>query len=604
MTFRPSGKGDMKKNILLTSVAATLTAIAVYLAKAQPFPSGGGPYFSGAAANSSQPGLMTTNQYTYLLQSVENRNSQWRFSPPFGCEPWFWKGANMYETDYWTLATIYNTNSMSGQYIDITGGWATTTNAAGMLIEDPVKFPHGLAFTVNVIHTNNQLAMIYCEPTPIAANGTIGLSYQFDVNASNFVWLGIDAVRMDYSQENVATAGHNQRYVGYNQLMSSSLQNYAGHPIPLGGNGWDTNQLVLGPGSQNYFQTRGLGDLVTSDPNTLGGYWKQLYAMWYANMPYASQGGPGHWMSIDYLPNNLGPGYAILYAFLATPRFLSLPQSRSMNALANAVMTNQDIINVNLDPHIGIIVRSNADGSMVGRKMMNDGSRFMAFFNPSTNANVTLDFQASDAGYTPGTLMDVKDVWFQTNAYSISSMTSTVPFLTNSGFIVVQTQVLPKAVTNRLADIRANIWDISSGMTRLTYSSFSPTPYFIQDGASCAGNVANNILVSLPEWVTNVSGYMYMQCADASNPQAWTNTFDGYWYTFSSSGRLTSSSQIYGGTAPTTVTVATNNGLNYVTWTNLALANTNCPKALSITLGASTNTTTRYFLGPMRLLFN
>jgi alpha-galactosidase len=346
----------------------------------------------------------------------------------------------MVETDYWDLAQMINSNGFNKlvpyYYIDITDGWQGVRDAEGNL-QPNNGFPHGMAFTVNVFHTNNVLAMIYTEPNPITAMGTVGSAGHIWQDASNFVAWGIDAVRMDNASDPPGASGHNRRYADGLLQMGAALEYYAGHPLPVGGNGWDTNQAVIPTNFVNYFQIRGLGDLGTSfGSNPTMRYWASVFGLLSLTSPYLSQSGPGHYASIDFLPCNLGCGYAVLYALLSTPRMVNYPYSHTENASAYAVMTNEYLIRVNLDP-LGVpghMVLSNLDGQ-VWVKPLSDGSKFIALLNPSTNANATIGFSSADVGYSPGTPIDLFDPWFQTNIHSVTANTSTVPCLTNMCFI-------------------------------------------------------------------------------------------------------------------------------------------------------------------------
>jgi alpha-galactosidase len=393
---------------------------------------GGSSYFSDSKSTNYSARF-------YRTRTLANSNSLWKV-PPFGVEPFFWKDTALVEEDYWNLAQVISTNGfnkIAPYYIDITDGWQGLRDANGNL-QPTSAFPHGIPFTVNVLHTNNVLAMIYTEPNPVTAAGHTGSAGYIWQDASNFVRWGIDAVRLDNSAQVPGTPGRNQRYVDGLLQMGAALEYYAGHPVPVGGNGWDTNQAVISTSFVNYFQICGLGDLGSGfDSNPSTGYWSSLFGLLNLTEPYLAQSGPGHFASIDFLPCNLGYGYAVLYALLSTPRFVSYPYTFAQDPAAYAVMTNEYLLKVNLDP-LGIpgrIVLSNSVGQ-VWVKPLHDGSKFVALLNPSTNANATIGFSSTDIGYRTGTRMDLFDPWFQTNAQAVTVNTSTVPFLTNMCFIV------------------------------------------------------------------------------------------------------------------------------------------------------------------------
>jgi alpha-galactosidase len=393
----------------------------------------GGPYYF------SDPQWTNYPTRFYRTLSWDKTNSLWKV-PPFGVEPAFWKATAMVEKDYWDLAEMINTNGfnkLTPYYIDITDGWQGVRDAEGNL-QPSSAFPHGMAFTVNVLHTNNVLAMIYTEPNPITAKFTIGSAGHIWQDASNFVRWGVDAVRMDNSADPPGATGHNQRSTDGLLQMGAALEYYSGHPMPVGGNGWDTNLAVIPTTFVNYFQIRGLGDLGAFgfDPDPTRRYWTCVFHLLNLTAPYLSQSGPGHYASIDFLPCNLGYGYAVLYALLSTPRMVNYPYPYAENASAYAVMTNQYLIRVNLDP-LGVpghMVLSNLEGQ-VWVKPLSDGSKFIALLNPSTNANANIGFSSVDLGYSPGTAIDLFDPWFQTNIQAVTANTSTVPCLTNMCFI-------------------------------------------------------------------------------------------------------------------------------------------------------------------------
>lgn len=578
-------------------------------------------------ASETATGIITTNAFTAGERTVENRGTIWRV-PWFGCDLFPAFGSSSTETDYWNAAICFYTNKLTATYntITIDDGWQGPRDGNGNITASATKFPHGIPFTMNVLHTNGCFGGLYTEPHALTlAGGTGTLPQYMTQDASNFIAWGVDFMRMDYP-ENFPNPGHNARLSYFAGKFSEALEAAAGHPVPLYDSAWFHigGEPILAPGSCNAWTISDNGDLITSGFSSPGPYWTNILQHWYYEMGINSQTGPAHWQVFDFLSPVGGYGMPSLWAIAPSPIVMQRAFGPTDGGNFGSpppftIITNKFWIAIVRD-ELGLpgqMISSNANGSVWYRILANN-KRAVAVVNNTTNANVTMGFSSTDIAYPPGASFNALDVWYFTNNFCQATNFTTVPPNAAALFLVqdsdsttsigaIPGQVLaatgsnavyssgPLTITNRVWVVPAADWDLDNNFTRLSQSAASPANYNMLSGASCPGNVQSDFNIAIPEWVTNISGQVWVQC---TTTQAWTNIFDTFYYSMDpTKGRIDT------GIFPQTTTFGTN-GLNLITFNNVSVAATNTAKLFRVYLGASTNSSTRYVQGSLTLILN
>ncbi len=383
--------------------------------------------------------------------------------PMMGFHPYLAYGFATTSTQYVQMAQTINTNGMTAlgnRYVLMTEWMSSARDTNGNMVANPTYFPanYGLAQCIADMHTNPGVKVIlawgfnwtnFDSGTPfIGSGGPLGDNQYLSQDISNALFTyNADVIDLEYSVGN-GSFGRNKTMSDYDGIAQSILQGYLGHPFPLVTYNWDTGDfwgplqnppvttIPIYPIVPNGINAFSLNSILPSGATVQQQYWMRLMNDINRAASYLSLDSSGTFLQIYEAPVQWGPGYAIAYAAIASPLFYSLPyDSSTPNYLANE--NDSDIQKLLYDPLTkpGVLVVSNANYQL-WRRDKSDGSKFMALLNPSVSNSVTCGFTSTDAGFDVAQNFNLYDVVYKTNLNGINVYTSTIPAMTNYGFIV------------------------------------------------------------------------------------------------------------------------------------------------------------------------
>ena len=299
------------------------------------------------------------------------------------------------------------------QYVNIDDTWEAGRNADG-IIQSNQKFPDMKALA-DYVHGKGLKIGIYSSPGPTTCAGFTA-SYQHEQqDADTYAGWGIDYLKYDWcSYNDVATGEGRERFVKPYRVMGEALKK--------------TNRDILYSLCQY-----GMGDVwkwgATIGANcwrTTGDIqdnWSSLRGIFTSQNGHEQYAGPGYWNDPDMLmvgivgfgnthPTHLKPNEQIthisMWSLLSSPLLIGCDLTR-LDAFTKALLTNDDVLDVNQDPlgrPAGRISES-ADAELWARPLYDDTHAVGLVNLGSEKRDITITWaQLGLSGSQP-----VRDLW-------------------------------------------------------------------------------------------------------------------------------------------------------------------------------------------------
>ncbi len=303
------------------------------------------------------------------------------------------------------------------QYINMDDFWhADTRDSIGRPVPDAKKFPHGMKYLSNYVHSKGLKLGIYsCAGNMTCGRRFGGYTYE-EIDAKTYAEWGIDLLKYDYCYTPPTTKTAVERYSKMGTALKHSGRSIVFSICEWGfRHPWKWGQQVGG----QYWRVS--PDIMDS--------WK-FPSIWVFSMKAIlnreeklwKYAGPGHWNDPDMLiVGNYGKGLATggnglykgmtdveyqthfsLWCMFAAP-LLASNDLRSMNEATAAILTNPEMLALDQDPlgeqakpvyKMGCI--------RVYLKQLSDGSVAVAVLNTSAGEK-KFDLRAS--------MLDIQSVW-------------------------------------------------------------------------------------------------------------------------------------------------------------------------------------------------
>ena len=292
------------------------------------------------------------------------------------------------------------------------GWWNGARDAAGSIVVDNARWPHGMGWLAAWLHAHGYRAGIYTE-TGLAAcrnGGSLG-HVQQDINA--FAAWGFDAVKIDYCGDYKLL--RDPRHV-YGQFAEAIRNDRPRRPMLLNIANADTwsRYRYTAFDSWEYAPAIATSWRTDSDLSWPGGVtWGHLLRNIDADARHPEAAGPGHFNDPDYLvPQYLSATEArtqlTMWAMLAAPLMLSVPV-QTLPEAPLAMFTNGGVIAIDQDPLVAQARPVKRIGNLQAwRRPLVGGAVALAVLNRGMGKH-TLVVRDSTIGLT-GPLM-VQDVW-------------------------------------------------------------------------------------------------------------------------------------------------------------------------------------------------
>jgi len=322
------------------------------------------------------------------LQVQAQKFKDLAMTPPMGWNSW-----NTFQTKINEKLVMETADSIIScgmkdagfNYIVLDDGWmAMERNKNGVLVPDPIKFPHGMKAVADYVHSKGLKFGLYnCAGTKTCAGypGTRGYEYQ---DARLYAAIGADYLKFDWCSSDGINA--KEAYT----TMSKALA-VAGRPIVFSLCEWGNNKPW--EWATNVGQLwRTTGDITKCfDCLEDHGTWKQLGALQIIDKQkeLRKYAGPGHWNDPDMLEVGNGMNAQENRAHFALWCMMSAPlmtgnDLRKMPADVINIFTNKDIVAIDQDK-LGVqgFVSSTKDSIETWLKPLENDELAICFFNRS-----------------------------------------------------------------------------------------------------------------------------------------------------------------------------------------------------------------------------
>ncbi|MER6364911.1 NPCBM/NEW2 domain-containing protein [Kitasatospora sp. NPDC001527] len=342
------------------------------------------------------------------------------------------------------------------QYVNLDDCWALPQrDAAGNLVPDPVRFPHGIKALADYVHGKGLKFGIYSSAGDHTCDvkgfpGGLGHEQQ---DADLWASWGVDYLKYDNCHNQGLDA--QTRY----RTMGEALKR-TGRPILYSICEWGST------GPWNWAQPVGNSWRTTGD---ISDNWQSMISIAQANQGLANYAKPGAYNDPDML--EVGNGgmtgteyrtHFSLWAQMAAPLMIGT-DLRSAEPETLEILTNRDVIAVDQDPlgRQGSVV-SRENGLVVMSKPLADGSRSVTLTNEGSY-DATISTTAQAVGIGGAASYTVKDLWSKQSTTSTGAIGAVVPGHGTAMFRVTPSSpVAPPTGLTRLSDLpftsAANYW--------------------------------------------------------------------------------------------------------------------------------------------------
>ena len=295
------------------------------------------------------------------------------------------------------------------KYVVIDDGWQIARNENGKIIADSIRFPKGIKYVADYVHSKGLKFGIYTD-LGIKTCGSLPGSYGYEkIDAQTYAEWGVDFIKADWCN----TDGMDTR-TQY-KIMSDAIK-AAERPMILSICEWGISspwEWAKGIGSM-WRTTNDIQDCFDCVRNWGGAGWVPILEK---NANLAPFAGPGHWNDPDMLEvgnHSLNTtecrAHFSMWCMLAAPLMAGNSLS-TMNDTIRDILTAPELIAIDQDPLgvQGTRIRD-VNGLQVWQKPLNDGSIAVALLNV-TDSSAPMHVSLEEIGFKNGKESSVRDLW-------------------------------------------------------------------------------------------------------------------------------------------------------------------------------------------------
>lgn len=340
-------------------------------------------------------------------------------TPPMGWNTWNKFACNVSDQLVRGMADAMVKSGMKDagyQYVVIDDCWQVSRDAAGNIVADAQRFPHGIKAVADYVHSLGLKFGIYSDAGAKTCQGRPGgLGHEYQ-DALMYASWGVDYLKYDWCN---TLDGQNAKasYANIRAALDAS-----GRPIVLSICEWGKNQPWLWGQEVGGNLWRSTGDIQ----DRWGGQEKWgdgsccsngVLAIIDQQVGLQSYAGPGHWNDPDMLEVGNGGmttteyrSHFSLWAILAAP-LIAGNDLRSMTPETHDILTNKDVIAVDQDPMGREGRRVAKDGDLeIWAKQMQDGGRAVVLLNRGSSSH-DISVTWEELGYPGHLSAAVRDLW-------------------------------------------------------------------------------------------------------------------------------------------------------------------------------------------------
>jgi len=263
-------------------------------------------------------------------------------TPPMGWNSWNKYACNVSESLIMGMADAMSSSGMKDagyQYVVIDDCWQVARDENGEIVADKDRFPHGIKYLADYIHSKGLKFGIYsCAGTLTCAGRPAGRGHEYQ-DALTYARWGVDYLKYDWC--NTGTQEPKSSYA----TMRDGL--FAAHrPIVFSICEWGANKPWEWAGTVGHLW-RTTGDINDS--------WNSMIGIFIQQKDLARYAGPGHWNDPDML--EVGNGgmtteeyktHFSLWCMLAAP-LMAGNDLQNMSPDVKSILTNKEIIALDQD---------------------------------------------------------------------------------------------------------------------------------------------------------------------------------------------------------------------------------------------------------------
>jgi alpha-galactosidase len=348
-------------------------------------------------------------------------------TPPMGWNSWNKFGCDVSEKLIMEIADALVSTGMADAgyaYIVIDDCWQVDRDENGEIVVDKDRFPHGMKYLADYIHSKGLKFGIYsCAGTKTCQGRPGGRGYEFQ-DARTYARWGVDYLKYDWCHSTTQNA-----QASYT-LMRDALYK-AGHPIVFSLCEWGSSKPWEWAGEVGHLW-RTTGDIVDR--------WDAMLSIFDKQKDLAKYAGPGHWNDPDML--EVGNGgmtteeyktHFSLWCMLASP-LMAGNDLRDMSKETLEILTNGEMIAVNQDTlgKQAFCFRDNGDYEIWVKKLAGD-EKAVCLLNRSdetktVEVNLPVVLKANENYWSadPYELKNytVRDLWEHKNVKSDENLVS------------------------------------------------------------------------------------------------------------------------------------------------------------------------------------
>lgn len=334
-------------------------------------------------------------------------------TPPMGWNSWNTFGPNINETVVMEMTDLMvekGYRDAGYEYVVIDDCWALRErNDKGELVPDPEKFPHGMKYLADYIHSKGMKFGMYSAAgvrTCAGYPGSYGHEYE---DAAMFASWGVDYLKYDKCHF-AGSADARNAYVTMSMALRATGRDIVFSGCTVGEN--NPHDWMRSAGAHLYRSTVDIFD----SPESFRNNFTQQYDKF-------SQSGPGCFNDIDMLIVGMrGTGnvariggcsdeaykmHFALWCFWGAPLMLGA-DLRKLDDFCHELLTNKELIRLNQDPECRppyIDERQryhNLNKRLAGIKMLDNNEFALGLFNYSDDAELEVLAYFDDLGIPSG----------------------------------------------------------------------------------------------------------------------------------------------------------------------------------------------------------
>ena len=305
-----------------------------------------------------QRGLLTSSIFRCYNLYMEQRKGSEIFmhvnTPPLGWNTWNTFGANIDEKLILESADAMVESGLKDagyNYLVIDDIWhLRERDAQGNMVPDPAKFPHGMKYVADYVHSKGlKFGMYSCAGYMTCAGYPSSFDYEW-VDAKNFAEWGVDFLKYDFCFHPSTVRGD-----ALYKRMGLALAN-CGRDILFSACSWGSENSKMWIKETGADMWRSTGDIQDS--------WESIKMLAQSQLKFLEYNGKGCFNDMDMLVvgmnarGNVGfkgctyeeyRTHFSLWALLNSPLMIGC-DIRSMDEATKSILMNREVLKINQDP--------------------------------------------------------------------------------------------------------------------------------------------------------------------------------------------------------------------------------------------------------------